>query len=137
MSTASSLVNVVLATTVVGLGAAHFFGATSIPSSSTAVMRANAGHAHKADRLPLFQSTGPSVTVSTPNVRAHGTPDVGVARTMNTTIAQKNVFVVSWPVEAPAMPSIEVRDPRKRAQPASIEASTRPREERYDRVANR
>jgi hypothetical protein len=135
MSTASSLANVVLAAAVVGLGAVCFLATTSPPSSDPAAIQASAAHAHKADRLPLFQSTGPSVTVSTPNVRARGAPSGNVARA--TTIAQKNVFVVSWPVEAPAMPSIEVRDPLKRPQPASIEASTPTDDERYSRMAYR
>jgi hypothetical protein len=82
-----------LANTIVGVIAASVFVArliaTHVFAPATEVMAplaAESSHAHKADRSPLFQPAGPSVTTTAP-VSPRG------AAGGNTTVVAKNVVV--------------------------------------------
>jgi hypothetical protein len=99
MPASPSLANVILGGIAASLVAAHLFGGATSPSTGAddpvADARVESGHAHKGDRLPLFQAQGPSVTVAVPSVTLFGVTETESGTRPNTSVALKNVVVVA------------------------------------------
>jgi hypothetical protein len=97
MPATPSLANVILGGISAGLVAAHLFVAATSPSTGAddpvADARVESGHAHKGDRLPLFQAQGPSVTVAAPSVTLSAVTQTEGGTRPNTSVALKNVVV--------------------------------------------
>lgn len=84
-----SLANIIVGVIAAGVFVARLV-ATHMPAiepPQVAPLTAESSHAHKADRLPLFQPTGPSVMTTAP-VRLRG-----AAGSDNTSVVAKNVVI--------------------------------------------
>lgn len=95
MRATPSLANIIVGVIAAGvfvarLVATHIFVPAIEPPARP--LTAGTSHPHKADRLPLFQPGGPSVT-TTAAVRPRGAADSG-----NTTVFAKNVVI--YPIYA-------------------------------------